>query len=136
MTSASKPVFPVWVAEVGADVTVWYNTFGAPQPTRRQRIEIASIIKRLRQRIRDGRISPHAVVGWGGRSGARIPNAVDTADARAMRFWFDRAFTIVLSRAEMAEPASVATDASRCPRRVYDHERPPSDRRPRRSNLM
>jgi hypothetical protein len=94
MTKGARVVFPVWVFRRGAgdDATLWFNTFGRPRPMRRQRIEIASILERLRRDIRAGRIPlGGAAVGWGGASGARPPHAADTSNPAVMRFWFKRA---------------------------------------------
>jgi hypothetical protein len=111
---SEQPTFPVWVfkrgAEVDGDCCLWYNNFGRPCLTRRQRIEAEAIVDRLRREIRVGRLKRGAgCVGWGGSGGARPFNAVDTADAAAMRPWFKRAFVIVLSCDEMADLAAIST---------------------------
>ena len=103
-------VFPVWVfrrgAEAGGDATLWCNNFGRPRLTRGQRIEMNSMLNRLRREIRAGRLPPgRTAVGWGGVSGVQPPHAADTTDPAAMRLWFARAFVVVLSCDEMAERA-------------------------------
>jgi hypothetical protein len=106
-------VFPVWVfraaSEVGGDCALWYNNFSRPCLKRRQRVEVEAIVNRLRRQIRDGHFPPgRAVVGWPGRAGLRPPNGVDTNDAAAMRPWFRKAFTLVMTPDELADPNAVA----------------------------
>jgi hypothetical protein len=113
MTRGARLVFPVWVfrrgAEAGDDAVFWFNVFGRPSPDRRQKIEIRSVLERLRRDIRAGRIPlGGAAVGWGGASGARPPHAADTSNSVVMRPWYSRAFTVVLSCDEISEPARVA----------------------------
>ena len=102
--------FSAAAAEAGGDATLWYNVFGLHRPTRRQRIEIASVLEQLRCKIRDGRIPlGGSVVGWPGVAGIRPPHAADTTDAAVMGPWFGRAHVIVLSWDEMAAPAMNCT---------------------------
>jgi hypothetical protein len=108
--------YPVWIFRRGEaaedDSALWFNAFGKPCLKRRQRIEIAWILDRLRREIRAGRLPPgSAAVGWPGVSGARPSNGVNTSDAAAMKPWFQRTYCIVLSCDELAAPAGVSAVA-------------------------
>jgi hypothetical protein len=54
-----RAVFPVWVlrrdAKVGGDGVLWYNNFGCPRLTQRERTEVKATLDRLRRAISAGR---------------------------------------------------------------------------------
>jgi hypothetical protein len=111
-------VYPVWIfrrgAEVDGDSALWFNNFGRPCLKRRERIEVEAVLARLRRAIRDGRILPgSACVGWPGVAGVRPAHGADTNNPKVMRSWFARAFVVVLTSDEIAEPAAVANEARR-----------------------
>lgn len=88
--------FPVFMyirtVEPDADGYLFFNTFGRRWPSRRDRREIAEIIRALRADAEAGRLGD-VKVGWGG-DGRRPAGAVDTSNAAVMAKWLANAYVV------------------------------------------